>query len=132
MSATTEYNRWYILPAVDVDTGAETETRPKYAHDEPDLDGYCGTLVGRDALAAYAGLLQQFDQQDRWYIARVYATGNSGYQALNQLSASYQDTRTLATNAAFVGDVLSQRLGLDRSAAEWEQSFRIGPRSASE
>ena len=106
------------------------------------LQGVEGVVVDRhheirverlgEELTAYAGLLQQFANQDRWYISRVYASGNAGWQALNVLSANYQDTRTLATNAAFVGDVLSQRLGLERSAADWEQSFRIGPRSASE
>lgn len=126
MSASeTVYNRWYILPAVTTDDGS---IEPKYLRDAPDIRAFSGTTVAPTALEpAYAGLTTQFSSVSEWYIVRVTALGDAGWQALNELSSMHQDTITLATDPAFIGDVLSQRLGVDRSAAEWEQSFRVVP-----
>jgi len=123
MSAGTDYSRWYILPVVE--TG--DSHRPDYIDQHHDaLDGYAGIVVDEAAVSgSYAGLVAQFPDQD-WYIVRLFATGTDGWQALNDISASYQDTRTLATNPAFVEQVLRERLDLpERSAAEFNQSFLV-------
>lgn len=111
----TKYNRWYILPTTDTDNDEYMAGSPKYVTDNPDIDGFAGTIVDESAfVGTYDGLITQFPDR-MWYIMRVYATGNSGYQALDEISANYQDTRTLSTNEAFIVDVLDQRTNLSPS-----------------
>jgi hypothetical protein len=111
------YDRWYIVPAVE---DAEGKLYPKYT-DRPGIEGFTGTIVQRQHLPAYAGLLAIYSDQELWYVVRMYGT----WAELNGISV-LGDQRTLATNAGDVGAVLRQRTDLpDRSDAEWANVFVI-------
>ncbi|WP_254535243.1 hypothetical protein [Halomarina litorea] len=131
----TEYDRWYIVPAVGIPPGDQdpdlarknqTAWWPAYYDDYDALAGFAGRIVAAaDVKPSYAGLIQTNPDVDPWYIVRFYGSGNAGWQALNQISVK-ADTRNLATNPQDVAAVLNQRFpSLERSAAEWEASMFV-------
>lgn len=125
-SSETQYDRWCVVPATTMThpTG-EVKTVPTF-HDKDGIDGWSGDLIPRSSLENfYSGWLANHPNTDDFYVVRFYATGDSGYQALDEMAVT-SDCLVLSTQSHNVADVLNTRLPDEaRSNAEWNQSFRI-------
>jgi len=121
MSAQT-HDRWFITPAT---TNSEGTTVPKYANTDG-VTGFSGNIVEPATVADfYPTLIQTYPDVGKWYIARLYGDGTTGYQALDTIGLN-GDTRALADLATDVVPVLSAHFShLDRTPSEWDDAFRI-------
>jgi hypothetical protein len=127
--ATPQYQRFYILPAATATVAGREGTVPAYVHADGRIAGFSAVEIEPAALEAhYPALLQTNSNVERWFVARVFADGDAGWQALNEISVQ-ADTRNLAQRPGVVAAVLNARLDLDRDAEQWAQSLRIQRRT---
>lgn len=101
------YDRWFIVPAVEVDGVLE----PKYS-DTDGIVGFSGNTFDPSVIekAGYYGLIATYPDVKEWYIVRMYGEDNAGWNALNQIHV-LGDTRTLADHQKDVAPIMRDRFG---------------------
>jgi len=122
----TQYDRWCVVPATTEPLGEDGDLTIPTFHNKSGIDGWSGTIIPRSSLDDfYAGWLANHPNTDEFYVVRFYATGDSGYAALNEMAVTF-DCLVMSEQSHNIADVLNTRIpGESRTGDQWAQSFRI-------
>jgi len=111
------YDRWFVLPIVEYpeDKNGEIVSGPKYILNEDRLGGFssAGPFGRGEIEEAEFNHILSFNDAEKWRVVHVWGEGTDAWDALNEITALYHDSHTLADHRENVIPVLNERFGRD-------------------